>query len=130
MSRATQRVFDDAFKLAAIARLDAGEAVCAVAQDLRVLRKDLYKWRAQVRAGGPAGLHKRGRPTKGDGPPLAPPERDELATAHARIAELERKIGQQQVELDFFRGALRRVRTASKLIGASGATPSMVKSGT
>ena len=35
---------------------------------------------------------------------------DELAGAQRRIAELERKIGQQQVDLDFFRRALRHVR--------------------
>jgi len=32
------------------------------------------------------------------------------AAAARRIAELERKIGQQQLELDFFRAALRHVR--------------------
>lgn len=41
--------------------------------------------------------------------------RDVAATdtsAPERIAELERKVGQQQIELDFFRQALRRVREA------------------
>jgi transposase len=37
------------------------------------------------------------------------PKPDELAEAKRRIAELERKIGQQQVDLDFFRQALRQV---------------------
>jgi hypothetical protein len=31
-----------------------------------------------------------------------------------RIAELERKVGQQQIELDFFRQALWRVREARR----------------
>ncbi|WP_287301300.1 hypothetical protein [Mesorhizobium sp.] len=35
---------------------------------------------------------------------------DALAKARRRIVELERKIGQQQVELDFFQEALRHVR--------------------
>jgi hypothetical protein len=35
---------------------------------------------------------------------------DELARAQRRVAELERKIGQQQVDLDFFRRALRHVK--------------------
>jgi hypothetical protein len=34
----------------------------------------------------------------------------ELTRARRRVAELERKIGQQQVDLDFFRRALRHVR--------------------
>jgi hypothetical protein len=33
-------------------------------------------------------------------------------TARRRISELERKVGQQQVELDFFRQALRQVEGA------------------
>jgi transposase len=43
---------------------------------------------------------------------VAPPSlaaHDAVAAAR-RIAELERKIGQQQLELDFFRAALRHVR--------------------
>jgi hypothetical protein len=35
---------------------------------------------------------------------------NDVAKSQQRIAELERKIGQQQVELDFFRQALRQVR--------------------
>jgi transposase len=35
---------------------------------------------------------------------------DEPARAQRRVAELERKIGQQQVDLDFFRRALQHVR--------------------
>jgi hypothetical protein len=41
--------------------------------------------------------------------PAAAGEED-LARAQRRVAELERKIGQQQVDLDFFRRALRHVR--------------------
>jgi hypothetical protein len=35
---------------------------------------------------------------------------EDLARAQRRVAALERKIGQQQVDLDFFRRALRHVR--------------------
>jgi hypothetical protein len=34
--------------------------------------------------------------------------------APKRIAELERKVGQQQIELDFFRQALRQVKEARR----------------
>jgi hypothetical protein len=46
--------------------------------------------------------------------------------AQARIVELERKVGQQQLELDFFRKALRQVREKrqpSDGPGASSSTP-------
>jgi hypothetical protein len=39
--------------------------------------------------------------------------RGELLAARKRIAELERKVGQQALELDFFGEALRRVEKAS-----------------
>jgi hypothetical protein len=53
------------------------------------------------------------RPRKGFGVLDLEPGKD-LATARRRIAELERKVGQQQVDLDFFRQALRRVGGARR----------------
>jgi hypothetical protein len=41
-----------------------------------------------------------------------------------RIAELERKIGQQQVDLDFFRQALRQVKGARRPSDGPGVTGS------
>jgi hypothetical protein len=46
-------------------------------------------------------------PSGPDGAPAAAQPGGELAQAKARIAELERVIGRQQVDLDFFRKALR-----------------------
>ena len=40
----------------------------------------------------------------------SPADLTDPAEAQQRIDELERKIGQQQLELDFFRAALRHVR--------------------
>jgi transposase-like protein len=126
------RVISRETKLAAVHRMLAGENVSALARELKVLRKDLYKWRASFRSGGPAALRGRGRPRKlveaepPDPTTTAPPE-GELTRAQRRIAELERKIGQQQVELDFFRQALRQVggtRRASDGPGAKASTPS------
>jgi hypothetical protein len=44
----------------------------------------------------------------------------DLAAARKRIIALERKVGQQQLELDFFRQALRRVGGARQPSGGSG----------
>jgi transposase-like protein len=126
------RVLSRELKLAAVHRMLAGENVSALARELKVLRKDLYKWRASFRSGGPGALRGRGRPPKlvqaepPDATAAAPPE-GELTKAQRRIAELERKIGQQQVELDFFRQALRQVggkRRASDGPGAGSSTRS------
>jgi transposase len=43
-------------------------------------------------------------------PAVAAAGEGELGRAQRRVAELERKIGQQQVDLVFFRRALRHVR--------------------
>jgi hypothetical protein len=48
----------------------------------------------------------------------------DLATARKRISELERKVGQQQVELDFFRAALRQVEGARQPSDGPGARAS------
>jgi transposase len=107
MSKPTVRVFTPKFKQAAVKRIEAGERLRAVAEDLGIRRKLLYDWRAAWRAEGLAGFNKK------RGPRPKPKPQDhaggpdaELVAARRRIAELERKIGQQAVELDFFRQAL------------------------
>ena len=106
------REYPIALKQAAVARVAAGESVAEVARDLKLRGRLLYAWRDKVCTGGPAALRERGRPRKGvaAAPTVAAAGEDKLARAQRRVAELERKIGQQQVDLDFFRRALRRVR--------------------
>jgi hypothetical protein len=54
--------------------------------------------------------------------PVASRPEDAAAAAQRRIAELERKIGQQQLDLDFFRAALRHVREPRRKHGETGST--------
>ena len=133
MSKQVQRAFSSEFKSSVIQRIEAGERLGAVAVELGIRRKLLYEWRAAYRALGAAGLNrKRGpkpgaRKVAGSSPGLASSaassvpdvasssarpgderaQARELAEAKARIGELERVIGRQQVDLDFFRKALR-----------------------
>jgi transposase-like protein len=46
------RVFSPAFKLAAVSRVEAGEPIGAVAQDLGLARRVLYRWREVWRVEG------------------------------------------------------------------------------
>jgi transposase len=134
MSKSSPRVFSREFKLGIIRRILAGENVSALGRELRLSRKDLYAWRDRFLAGGPEVLRGRGRPRKAEAADLAasgtrakaPPDTPaaELEAARTRIAELERKIGQQQVELDFFRQALRQVRGARRPSAEAGVTGS------
>ena len=118
MPNKSPRKFSREFKLEAVRRILAGEQIRALSEELTVLRKDLYAWRKLFRAGGAEALRPQGRPRKGDGVVASrvwKRSREVAASdtsAPERVAELERKIGQQQIELDFFRQALRRVREA------------------
>ena len=129
MSKKRPRLFSREFKLAAVQRILAGEPVRLLSQELKVLRKDLYAWRDLFRAGGAAALRPLGRPRKGDPPVSAlggsvEIPASEYDVARRRIAELERKIGQQQVDLDFFQRALRQVKEARRLSTGPGVTRS------
>lgn len=105
-------------KLVAVRRVLAGESVRAVAQELGIRRKRLYIWKDRYAELGEAGLvHRRGgRPRKvvSEDRNAAMSGRGELLAARKRIAELERKVGQQELELDFFGEALRRIKAGGK----------------
>lgn len=120
MSQQEKRVrYAAELKLAAVRRVLAGESVSAVAHELGVRRKRLYVWKDRYAELGEAGLIQRraGRPRK---PAAVGSEaeslsaRGELLAARRRIAELERKVGQQELELDFFGEALRRIKADGK----------------
>jgi len=140
-----QRRFSREYKLAVLSRMAAGENVSALSRELGIARKCLYQWQERFRIGGPVALRSRGRmtlaeraemrcesvgresaaaaprpPSRTPQPPPTPP--DELARARERIAELERKIGRQELELDFFQRALRHVGEAQPRSGAPGGT--------
>jgi transposase len=133
MSKKPIRAFCREFKLEAVRRMLAGENVSALARDLKVQRNDLYVWHDRFRSGGASALRGPGRPRKAEAvvtaatgavPAPGAPAAAQLDAAHKRIAELERKIGQQQVELDFFRQALRQVKGARRPSDGSGVTGS------
>lgn len=143
MGRRRNRRHTREFKLAALARLDAAPDVQALARELGVERTLLYRWQRHYAQGGAAALRNSGRPrpTLMAGPAVGLPDEalptplsevssdassplpaeattssptHDPAAAARRIAELERKVGQQQLELDFFRAALRHVRASRR----------------
>jgi transposase len=135
--KSSHRVFSREFKIGIICRMQAGESVSALARELKMTRKDLYAWRDRFQAGGPEALRGRGRPPKAEAAGLAASGTStqssaetpaaELEAARKRIAELERKIGQQQLDLDFFQRALRHVgapRQPGTKPGVTGSTKS------
>jgi transposase-like protein len=108
-------------------RILAGESVKELSRKLGISERALYKWRDQYWRSGGAGLSTTGlnirrRLGKGAVPP--PTRVEDLKQAKHRIEELERKLGQQSLELDFFRTALRHVGEVHQGFEAPGAKPS------
>lgn len=122
-----RRKFSREVKLAAVERLLAGEKVAALSRELGVVSTVLYRWRAKYLAGGAVALRSPGQHPRA---PAVGPPRDaaDLAQARSRIAELERKVGQQQLELDFFHKALRQVREKRQPSDGPGASLSTPRS--
>lgn len=89
----SRRKFSKEFKLAALRRLQSGQSAAEVARALEVHPTELYRWRHELDEHGE-------RAFQGVGKKRA--EED-------KVAELERKIGQQTLEIDFLKRALQHV---------------------
>jgi transposase-like protein len=114
------------FKIEAVKRVGNGERVSAVARDLDVRRSVLNRWRKEYRHVIGAGrLRGPGRPRNDEGVVVSPAE-----MAARRTAELERKIGQQEVEIDFLRRAFERVKGLRQPSSGPGGAASTERSDT
>jgi transposase-like protein len=108
----SRRVFSKEFKLEAVRRLEGGGPAVQVARALEVNPNTLHRWRREVQTNGAhafPGLGRRGA--------------DE-----DRIALLERKVGQQALEIDFLKKLLQRVEEARRLQALSGGKSSTGRS--
>src|SRR5260370_1959481 len=130
MAKGKRGVFSREFKLSAVQRMIAGESTAELSRELGVPAGHLYRWCMHFRRGGPEALRPACRPRKIPGAVELAPEAkamrvQDVATARKRITALERKIGQQQVELDFFQQAFRQVgesRQPCDRLGVSAST--------
>jgi transposase-like protein len=135
MTKVERRVFSREFKLSLVRRLLAGETALALAREHDVRRNLLYNWREKFRTGGAAALRLSGGQLR-RGELVAPSQAAAAAAvsaaaaleqAQGRIAALEQIVGRQQVDLDFFRAALRHIREqrrTSETSGGAASTPS------
>jgi transposase len=124
---AKYRVFSPEFKKRVAQRILRGESVSLLCHELDIRRSVLYRWRDVYRKEGMAGF---GRPIgRPPGSTTAPePTADLEAAAARRIAELERKIGQQALDLDFLQRAFKRLRESRRNNTGTGATASTPRS--
>jgi transposase len=100
----SRRMFTKEFKRAAVQRLEQGVSIGEVARALEVNPNVLHRWRREFRQGP-------GNAFSGNGKPRWP---------EGRIAELERKIGQQALEIDFLKGCLQRIEEQRMLQAVTG----------
>ncbi len=101
----------------AVRRMQSGESASALARELEVKRSKLYDWCAAWERYGEQAFPGPGRR------PGGAPRVERGRESEAKLAALERKIGQQAIEIDFLTQALQRVedlRRPSIVSGGSG----------
>lgn len=108
----TRRKFTKEFKQTAVRRLESGQSAAEVSRALEVHPSDLQRWRRELREHGE-------RAFSGVGQKRA---------EESRVAELERKIGQQTMEIDFLKRAWQHVEEQRLLRALNNGAPSTSRS--
>jgi transposase len=108
----SRRKFTKEFKLAAVRRLETGASVAEVARACEVNPNVLHRWRREFR----------------DGVERAFPGNGKSKAEEERVAELERKVGRQALEIDFLKHVLQRVEEARMLQAMKASAPSTSRS--
>ena len=100
----SRRMFTKEFKLAAVQRLEMEASLAEVARAFEVNPNVLHRWRREFRQG-------TGNAFPGNG---------KQRWSEGRIAELERKVGQQALEIEFLKGCLQRIEEQRMLQALTG----------
>lgn len=112
------RKYDEDFRQTALERMKACQDVSALALELGISRGQLYRFQREALGRKPEPRPEAWLKEKAD-------ERQ-----RRRIAELERLVARQALELDFFKGALLRIEENRRKRGQNSGKPSTSKSGT
>ncbi len=102
-------------KIAAMQEIESGKGIAAVARMMQVSPKRLETWKGEWRAKGELAFPGNG-------------SRPQSKLDAEQIAQLERKIGQQAMEIEFLKKALRRFREHPLAVAANGKAASISKS--
>jgi transposase-like protein len=117
-------------KLRAVERLEGGESGREIAAEMGVHFTQVYRWQEAFRSWGREGLERGNQAAARRGTerlPSGPPGR--VGSEAQRRAALERKIGEQELELDFLQSALRHVEASRRAKGLPSVTASTPPSG-
>ena len=108
----TLRKFTKDFKQEAVRLLNGGKKLAEVARALEVHPSELHRWRRELQEHG-------ARAFRGVGNKRA---------EESQVAELERKVGQQAMEIDFLKRALQHVEEQRLLRALNNGAPSTSRS--
>ena len=108
--------FPKVFRQYAVKRLKQCENIVALSKELGVHRRLLYRWWDQLE---PA--------ESSEGPP---PMNSRETTLRKEVSRLKRALAEKTLEVDFFKGALRKVQARRQRSGNSGGTASTIRSET
>ena len=108
----SRRKFSKDFKQEAVRRLNGGQSVAEVARALEVHSSELHRWRRELEEHG-------ARAFSGVGKKRA---------EESQVAELERKVGRQAMEIDFLKRALQHVEEQRLLRALNNGAPSTSRS--
>jgi len=110
--------YSEEFRREALERMKTCDSIAGLARELGVRRKWLYKWRDQAQG------KERPRASRSAKPKPRAEERD-----RKRMAELEKLVAKQALEIDFFKGALQRIEEQRRNREQNSGAASTSKSG-
>src|ERR1700685_2201342 len=100
----SRRKFTKELKLAAIQQLETGSSAAEVARAFEINPHLLHRWRKEFR----------------HGPANAFPGFGKRRWDETKVGQLERKVGQQALEIDFLKGCLQRIEEERMLQALTG----------
>jgi transposase-like protein len=103
----SRRKFTKEMKVAAVQQLETGSSAAEVARAFEINPNLLHRWRKEFR----------------HGPANAFPGAGKRRWDETKVAQLERKVGQQALEIDFLKGCLQQIEEVRMLQALTGKPP-------
>ena len=113
--RVAKRRYTKEFREFAVERLRGCENIVALAKELHVSRRQLYRWRDELDPEIP-GMEAAG-------------QNERTSTLRKEVNHLKRVLAEKTLEVDFFRSALQKVEARRQPSSRSGEKASTSKSG-
>ena len=114
MAKKRVRRHSDEFKRMSVERMKQCDDIGALAKELDIHRRMLYRWRDQL---DPVKQNEGSAPNAGE------------ARLRHEVNQLKRALAEKTLEVDFFKGALQKIEARRQQQDVTGAKASTTKSG-